>query len=145
MLMDAETYEKHKDELEKPHPPRNYLDKTLFGRVHWVSPDGQSVMAYFWDADNPGVSDGYADGWLGDAMIETETSAKYKIGDKILGKVCPGITMIRMMQEFSRGLLHMTPEQRAEFTKDWTDERRRSWEEYLNEKRRRWQIGLEFE
>ena len=34
MLMDAETYEKYKDELEKPHPPRNYVDKTLVGRVH---------------------------------------------------------------------------------------------------------------
>ena len=44
--------------------PRNYLDKTLVGRVHWISPNGQAVMAYFWEADNPGVSDGRADGYL---------------------------------------------------------------------------------
>ena len=32
-------------------------------------PEGLSVMVYFWEADNPGVSDGRADGYLGDADL----------------------------------------------------------------------------
>jgi hypothetical protein len=145
MLIDAETYEKHKDEIERSRPPRNYLDKTLVGRVHWISPNGQVVMAYFWEADNPGVSDGRADGYLGDVEIKTEAGTDYKIGDKIPGKVSRGVTMTRMSQELTWQLLHMTRKQRAEFSKDWTEERRRNWEQHLNEERRRWQVGLEFE
>ena len=91
--------------------PRNYLDKTLVGRVHWISPNGQAVMAYFWEADNPGVSDGRAYGYLGDAEIKTEAGPEYKIGEKILGKVSRGVTMTRMSQELSWQLLHMTREQ----------------------------------
>jgi len=145
MLMDTETYEKHKDEIERPRSPRNYLEKTLVGRVHWVNPKGLSLMAYFWEADNPDVSDGRADGYLGDAEIKIEGEADYKIGDKIQGKVSRGVTMIRMSQELTWQLLHMTREQRAEFSKDWSEERRQNWEQHLNEERRRWQIGLEFE
>jgi hypothetical protein len=145
MRMDAETYEKHKDEIERPRAPRNYLDSTLVGRVHWISPNGQAVMVYFREADNPGVSDGHADGYLGDAVVKIETESKYKIGDKILGKVGRGVTIMRMSQELSWQLLHMTREQRAEFSKDWTEERRRNWEQHLSKERRRWQIGLEFE
>jgi hypothetical protein len=144
MLMDTETYEKHKDEIERPRAPRNYLGKTLVGRVHWVNPKGLSVMAYFWEADNPGVSDGRADGYLGDAEIKIEGGADYKIGDKIQGKVSRGVTMTRMSQELTWQVLHMTREQRAEFTKDWSEERRQNWEQHLNEERERWQIGLEF-
>ena len=72
MLINAETYEKHNDELEMPRPPRNYLDNTLIGRVHWISLNGQTVMAYFWEADNPGVIEGRADGHLGDAESSSE-------------------------------------------------------------------------
>ena len=87
MLMDTETYEKHKHEIERSHAPRNYVEKTLVCRVHWVNPKGLSVMAYFWEGDNPGASDGRPDGYLGDAEIEIEGGADYKIGDKVQGKV----------------------------------------------------------
>lgn len=143
MLMTAEEYEKHKDEMERPHAPKNYLDKVLVGRVHWISPNGLGIDAQFWEADNEGVTDGHPEGYLGDAWIETEVRTNYKIGDKILGKVSPAVTMVRMFQEFSWRLLHMTREQRADFSKDWTEERRLAWEQHLDEERKRWQIGLE--
>jgi hypothetical protein len=125
-------------------PPRTYLEETLVGRVHRVNPKGLRVTAYFWEEDNLGVSDGRADGYLGDAEIKIEVGANYKIGDKIQGKVSRGLTMTRMSQELTWQLLHMTREQRAEFSKDWSEERRQNWEQHLNGERERWQIGLEF-
>ena len=152
MIIDAETYAENRDEIERPRAPRNYLDRPLVGRVEWISPDRRSIQVHFWEKDNPGVTDGHPDGFLGDIYAQEGFNhpelfpVTIKVGDLIPGlKVSRGMTMIRMGQELEYSLVMMTPADRDRWCSHTciTGERREQWELMVRGKRIRWAMNLE--
>jgi hypothetical protein len=130
----------------RPRRPRNYLDKVLHGRVHWVSADRSQALAFFYERENPDMTDGHPDGFLGDAWIRGRPGEiQLNPGDRYDGIVSTGISFRRMASELLWHELHMIPADRDRHAEKFgiTGSRRVEWETRLRQERIRWAIRLE--